>query len=162
MRKVIINSTPLISLSIINKLELLNQLYDKIYIPYGVYEEVCLDGESKVGSDILKYNNFLSIEKIKNNSARKLFQTSLHKGEVEVMILAEEIEADLCIIDDLLARKYAKHLGLNITGTLGVLIKAKKKSLIVEIRPLMDELIRNNIYIYKNLYNKVLQLSDEI
>lgn len=78
------------------------------------------------------------------------------------MILAEEIKADLCIIDDLLARKYAKYLGLNITGTLGILIKAKEKTIIPSVKPLMDELIKNNIYIDNKLYNNILELTKEI
>lgn len=162
MRKVVVNSTPLIALSIINKLDILKQLYGKVYVPYGVYEEICVEGSSRVGSDILKNTDFLIIEKIKNEDARKFFQTSLHKGEVEVMILGNEIKVDLCIIDDLLARKYAKYLGFNITGTLGILIKAKEKGIIQDVKSLADELIRNNIYIDDKLYRKVMELAHEI
>ena len=87
MHKVVVNSTPLISLSAINKLEVLRELYGRVYVPYGVFEEVCLEGETRVGADFLRYNNFLIVEKVKNEEARKFFQTSFHKGEVEVMIL---------------------------------------------------------------------------
>lgn len=161
MHKVVVNSTPLISLSIINQLDLLRELYGKVYVPYGVYEEVSIEGEARVGADFLVNNDFIIIERIKNEGAKKLFQTSLHKGEVEVMILADELKADLCIIDDFLARKYAKYLGLKITGTLGILIKSKEVGIIKSVKPLMDELIKNNIYINDNLYNKILQLTAE-
>ncbi|SHH79471.1 DUF3368 domain-containing protein [Clostridium grantii] len=161
MHKVVVNSTPLISLSIINKLEVLKELYGRVYVPYGVYEEVCLEGEARIGADFLRNNNFLIVEEIKNEDARKFFQTSLHKGEVEVMILADELKADLCIIEDLLARKYAKHLGFTITGTLGILIKAKEMGVINSVKPLMDELIKNNIYINSSLYSKILELTNE-
>lgn len=99
--------------------------------------------------------------KIKNEEAKKLFVTSLHKGEVEVMILAKEIKADICIIDDLLARKYAKYYGLQITGTIGIILKAKKLGIITEIRPIMNELIDSDIYIDKKLYNKALKIAGE-
>ncbi len=161
MLKIVVNSTPLIYFSIINKLDILKQLYGKVYVPYGAYEEVCIEGSSRVGSDILKNSDFLIIEKIKNEDARKFFQTSLHKGEAEVMILGNEIKADLCIIDDLLARKYAKYLGFNITGTLGILIKAKEKGIIEKVKPLIDELIKNNIYINDKLYGTILKIADE-
>lgn len=161
MRRVVVNSTPIISLSIINKLDLLKALYGEVYIPYGVFEEVSLEGKSKVGNDVIEKSDFIIIEKIINESAKRLFQTSLHKGEVEVMILADEIKADLCIIDDLLARKYAKYLGLKITGTLGVLIKAKEKEIIKEVKPLIDDLIRKGIYIDDKIYRKVLELTGE-
>ena len=110
---------------------------------------------------ILKKSGSIEIIPIKNEEARRFFATSLHKGEVEVMILAKEIGADLCIIDDLLARKYAKFYGLKITGTMGVLLKAKQLKLITEVKPIMDELIASGIYIDNNLYNKVLELANE-
>lgn len=77
------------------------------------------------------------------------------------MILAKEIEADLVIIDDYQARKHAKYLGLNLTGTLGVLLRSKEEGHINNIRPLLDELIDNDIYIGNKLYEKVLQMADE-
>jgi len=122
MRKVVVNSTPLISLYKIDNLNLLKLLYDQVYIPYGVYEELSVESKD----NFLDNADFVILKKIQNEEAKKFFKTSLHKGEVEVMILAEEINADLCIIDDLLARKYAKYLGLKITGTMGILIKAKE------------------------------------
>ncbi|WP_341878217.1 DUF3368 domain-containing protein [Defluviitalea saccharophila] len=157
MRKVVVNSTPLISLYKIDNLNLLKLLYDQVYIPYGVYEELSVESKD----NFLDNADFVILKKIQNEEAKKFFKTSLHKGEVEVMILAEEINADLCIIDDLLARKYAKYLGLKITGTMGILIKAKEKGYINQIKPLLDQLIYNNIYIDNNLYVKVLDIANE-
>jgi len=77
------------------------------------------------------------------------------------MILAKEIEADICIIDDLLARKYAKYYNLNITGTIGILLKAKELGLITRIKPIMDELKVSGIYIDTKLYNRVLEIARE-
>ena len=71
----------------------------------------------------------------------------MHDGEVEVIILGKEINADLLIIDDKNAKKHAKYLGFNVTGTLGVLIKAKKNGLIESVKPLVERLISENIYI---------------
>lgn len=127
------------------------------FIPYGVYEELSVESKD----NFLDNADFVILKKIQNEEAKKFFKTSLHKGEVEVMILAEEINADLCIIDDLLARKYAKYLGLKITGTMGILIKAKEKGYINQIKPLLDQLIYNNIYIDNNLYVKVLDIANE-
>ncbi|AIS51845.1 nucleic acid binding protein [Thermoanaerobacter kivui] len=77
------------------------------------------------------------------------------------MILAKEISADLCLIDDYLARKHAKSLGLTVTGTLGVLIKAKEKGLLKEIKPLLDEMIQKKFFIDKKLYDEVLEICKE-
>lgn len=54
----------------------------------------------------------------------------LHAGAVEVMILAQEQKADLVIIDDNAAKKTAKYLGLTVTGTLGILLKAKRQGVV--------------------------------
>lgn len=162
MRKVIANSTPLIALNKIDKLNLLQHLYKQIIIPYAVYEEVILESNQKDIEDFIKASGFIKIMKIKNEEAKKIFVTSLHKGEVEVMILAKEIDADLCIIDDLLARKYAKYHNLNITGTIGVILKAKELGIILEVKSTIDELIEAGIYIDTKLYNKILVLAKEL
>lgn len=161
MLKVISNSTPLIALNKIGKLNLLKQIYGEIIIPYAVYEEVILESNIKDSNDFIKESRFINIIGIKNEEAKRLFVTSLHKGEVEVMILAKEIEADICIIDDLLARKYAKYYNIKITGTIGILLKAKELSVITNLRPIMDELISSGIYIDNKLYSRVLEIAKE-
>ncbi len=59
------------------------------------------------------------------------------------MILAQEQKADLVIIDDNVAKKTAKYLGLTVTGTLGVLLRAKNKGIVQEVAPLLVEMKRN-------------------
>ena len=157
MRKVVVNSTPLISLYRIDKLNLLRELYGEIYIPYGVYEELSVQDKYNFLTKI----DFIKIQVIQNTGAKKFFKTSLHKGEVEVMILAEEINADLCIIDDLLARKYAKYLGYTVTGTIGLLLKAKEKGYISEVKPLLNALMESGIYIDDKLYSRVIGMANE-
>jgi len=159
MPNVVVNSTPLISLHDIGKLDILIKMYTAVYIPYGVYEEVCIDGDISEGA-LLAFSNF-SIQSIANEDARKYFKTALHKGEVEVMILTDELKADLCIIDDKLAREYAKHLGLKLTGTLGLLVKAKERGLLEAVTPCMDSMIQNEIYISNALYECIKKLANE-
>lgn len=162
MLKVISNSTPIIALKRIENLNLLRELYDKIIVPYGVYEEVIIDTKKRELDDFIKNSGFIDIVRIENEGAKKFLDTSLHKGEVEVIVLAKEIKADLCIIDDLLARKYAKHHEIKITGTIGVLLKSKEKGLISEVRPLVDELINHGIYISEKLYKNILYIAREL
>ncbi|KKC28489.1 DUF3368 domain-containing protein [Caldanaerobacter subterraneus] len=154
MHKVVANSTPLIILSNIDKIEILKKLYGTIYIPSGVFEEVNFTGN-------FKSYDFIKVANIKNKEAKQFSPVSLHKGEIEVMILAKEINADLCIIDDYLARKHAKNLGLTVTGTLGVLIKAKEKKILKEVKPLLDKMLEKNFYIDRKLYSEVLEICGE-
>jgi predicted nucleic acid-binding protein len=77
------------------------------------------------------------------------------------MLLGKELKANLLIIDDYLAREYAKYLDFEITGTLGAILKAKEKRIIGEIKPLLSDLIDNGIYIGNKLFRDVLKLAEE-
>lgn len=99
--------------------------------------------------------DWIHIENIKNEMAKEMFKTQLHEGEV--MILAKEKEADVIIIDDKNAKKHAKYLKLPVTGTLGVLIKAKKEGYIDKLKPILDGMLQNNIYLSDSLVERCLK-----
>ena len=161
MRKVIVNSTPIILLSNINQLELLKQIYGEITIPQAVYDEVTEKTDSAC-QNLKNHFAWIKIETIKNPLQKKMYQAKLHDGEVEVMILAqEEPKADLVILDDNTAKKTARFLELTVTGTLGILVKAKQLKLIEKIKPLMDALIGNGFFVAQNVYNMVLEQAGE-
>ena len=159
---IVVNSTPLILLSKINHLDLLEKMYKKIFIAEAVYREVIVDDKDKnINSDFIIQNKWIEVTKIQNDNARKTFITSLHIGEVETMILAMEKSAGLCILDDLLARKHAKRLNINVIGTLGVLIAAKKMNHIDALKPLLDQLLFVGMYISDSLYETALSAANE-
>lgn len=157
MRKVIVNSTPLIALSHIGMLHLLKDIYQEIWIPKAVYQEISAKPDSKCRQEVDTCLDFIHVENIKNEMAKTFFKTQLHDGEVEVMILAKELQADLVIIDDRNAKKHATYLGFPVTGTLGVLIKAKNSGLVTELQPLLEQMTRNGIYISNTLIELCLK-----
>lgn len=67
----------------------------------------------------------------------------------------------MIIIDEKLGRFHAKHTDLSITGTMGVLLKAKSKGLITQIKPLILELIDKDVWLSKKLIEKVLTKAGE-
>ena len=146
MRKVIANSTPLISLGKINQFYLLKALYHEICIPGEVFREISAKDDA-IKSLVVNNGDWIKVRNVANPGDRKMYSAALHGGEVEVLILAQEIGADLVIFDDLKARKTALYLGIPLTGTIGVLIKAKKQGLIPCVMPLVDKLEKNNIYV---------------
>ena len=159
---VVANSTPIILLEKVGQLDLLKQMYSRVLIPEAVYVEVITDGELRRGGhDFITGNHWIDIAQVKNNEARMLFSTNLHEGEVETILLAIERSADLCILDDLMARKYAQNAGLVITGTLGVIIAAKNKGWIDTVKPIMDRLLDVGMYIGNELYSTVLSAVKE-
>ena len=155
MRKVIVNSTPLIILSKIGELEILKNLYGEIIIPRAVFEEVTIK------SYVIKNLSWIKIFEVQDKSNRKIYQTKLHYGEVEVMMLAKEISANLLVIDDNAAKKTAKFLGFKVTGTLGILLKAKEEKIISEVRPILEKMLSEKFYISDKIINLVLKTAGE-
>ena len=157
MRKVVVNTTPLIALSHVGQLDILKKLYGEIIIPKAVYRELSAKTESICKKAVDRSLEWIRVENIKNQMAKTMYKTQLHDGEVEVMILSKEIAADVVIIDDANAKKHAKYLGLPVTGTLGVLIKAKREGLINELKPILYQMTENGIYISQSLIELCLK-----
>ena len=83
-------------------------------------------------------------------------------GESEAIVLALEEKPNFVLIDDLKARKFAKMYGLKIIGTTGILLEAKKKGLIPEIKPLISELLINGIRISSRIIELTLEAAQEL
>lgn len=132
MRKIISNTTPILSLLKIDKLEILKEIYKNIIIPFAVYEEIENGREKSYYQDLTQLD-WIKIKKISNPKELSFF-IDLDKGEAEVLILSQELNADLVIIDEIFGRRCAKQMNVKLTGTLGVLLKAKKQGIISSLK----------------------------
>jgi len=159
MRRVISNTTPILSLLKIDKLEILKELYEQVIIPNAVYQEI-EEGKHKEFYKDLKKIDWLIIKDIKDPNSRKYF-VDLDDGEAEVLILAKELNADLVILDEILGRRYAKVLDYKLTGTLGVLLKAKEKGIIKSLKVLLTELTEKGTWLNPKLIKEVLKIANE-
>ena len=159
MPKVVSNTTPIISLMKIGKLEILKDLYEEIYIPQEVLSEIEAGKHKKYYLNLLEFE-WIKIEQIQNRKSVTYF-LDLDKGEAEAIILATESEADLILLDEALGRYHAKHAGLKITGTIGILIKAKKQGLIAELKPLIFELRDKGVWLSDSLIERILEITNE-
>jgi predicted nucleic acid-binding protein len=148
---VIADSGPVISLAVINKLDLLEALYGEVYISEAVWQEI---------SRYIEPFNIPQVqslrEKIRKLSGQNPFFGLMDAGEAEAASLYLEINADYLIIDDRAARHVAEDHGVRCLGTLAVLIKAKELHLIADLRPLFSTLISYNRYYKKELLNSLL------
>lgn len=159
MHKIISNTTPILSLLKINKLELLKELYGKVTIPNAVFQEI-ENGNKKQYYQDLTLLPWIEIEEIKNPESMAYF-TDLDSGEAEVLILAKEKKADLVIMDEIMGRRFAKQLDFNLTGTIGILLKAKENRLINSISELLTELTKKGTWLNPKLVNRILKLAGE-
>ena len=159
MRKVVSNTTPIISLLKVNKLEILKELYSEVFIPNEVYQEIEAGKNKEYYVDLTKIE-WIKIVKIKSEKSL-LFFLDLDKGEAEAIVLANEIDADLIILDETLGRFHAKHIGLKVTGTIGILLKAKENGIIDKIKPILIELTQKGIWLSEKLINQTLIKASE-
>ncbi|HYK76358.1 MAG TPA: DUF3368 domain-containing protein [Daejeonella sp.] len=85
----------------------------------------------------------------------------IDRGEASAMALAIESENSLLILDDLKARKLAAKLNLNYTGTLGIILKAKREGLLSSIRPILEKIQMTNFRFSDKILNEILKEADE-
>lgn len=150
------DSSALIALSVVDKLELLEALYANLFVPQAVYNEVTQVGRPQ--SDKLK--SFLQNRvKVVDLNLTKL---GLGLEELEAITLYKELDADVLLIDDNRAKKYAVLNDVKVIGSLGILIKAKENGLIEKVKPLLEGIMKSEVYISEKLMLQVLRICDEL
>lgn len=157
--KTVSNTTPIISLSSIGKIEILKELFQEIIIPLAVYEEI--KAKQSYGFNEVD-SNFIKVHPIQNTSQEKSLLEQLDIGEAQVIVLSKEINANNTIIDENSGYTIAKESGLNVIRTLSVLLKAKENNVIDEIKPLLDEMISKGRWYSNHVYYSFLRKANEL
>jgi predicted nucleic acid-binding protein len=150
---VVSNSSPLIALAGIQRLDLLPAIFESVLIPPAVAREI--------SPSIPALMPWLRIQAPSVLPPGPLLRRRLGAGEREALALAIELGADWIILDDLPARRSAEAAGLNVIGTLGMLVAAKRAFLLQAIRPELDALVRTSFFLSPQLYDELLRLADE-
>ena len=131
--RVVSNAGPLIALGKLGQLGLMLKLYSEVLIPREVYNEVVVNGLSVGASDaqavdFLIQQGHVRVADVALPSPLPNWGHSIDAGEVEVIVLAQQQEADWVLIDDAHARQAARQVGLSLKGTVGVLLEAFRKA----------------------------------
>jgi len=105
--------------------------------------------------------DWIKIQPVSNKKYQEFLDTQLDSGEASAIALATEYEDVLLILDDLKARKLATQLKFKITGTLGVIHKAKQMSIIDRVKPLIDRLLLTDFRVADNIIAELLKLNNE-
>jgi predicted nucleic acid-binding protein len=143
----------------LNLLPLLQELYTDVWIPEDVQEEF-LRTETMARRSSLDNAPWIRTVSLADPQSTSVYGR-LDQGEASVLALAKEHDAHLVIIDEKKAREEAKRIGLPVRGTIGVLLEAKKKGLIDAIKPLLETLHDNGMYLEQSFIDDVLQLAEE-
>ncbi len=158
---VVSDTTPLSELAKVNQLTLLREIYGRVVIPRQVYEEVLAGTHPAVTTVPLQ--NWIEVVPVKKpqNVLNIQVVTKLGLGECAALVLAEELGANLLLIDDLEARREALRRNLVITGTVGTLIIAKQRGLISSVKVVLDNLTANGTWISRAVYQNALTAAGE-
>lgn len=156
---VILNNTPLVALWSLGLLTLLRDLYEEVIISPAVYEEF-LATERSARQTALDEAPWIKITPL-TNPRQALVYVGLDRGEAEVLVLANERSARLVIIDERKGRRYAQRLGLPLTGTVGLLLTAKHNGLLPALAPLINQLLKEGLFLAPELVAKALELAGE-
>jgi len=156
---VVADSSTLIALAVCDALPLLAELVDEILVPAAVFDEVVVEGR--------RHSERLRAFLEGRVQPLRVFDpeggpAGLGQGELEAIALCARRNADLLLVDDQRARRAAEARGLRVSGSLGVLLMAKKQRLLPEIRPLLEKLKASDIRLSDELFRKALAMADEI
>lgn len=158
---IVSNSTPLIALSRIGRLDVLRDLFEEIMVPAEVYDELVVKGKDRPGSEVIAGADWIRPQMVKDtNLAADLRSRGLGRGESEAVALARETSS-ICLTDDLAAIAAAKSLGVTVRRTLNMLLAAKAKGFVPSLREVMDSLRKNSFWIDDATYDQVLKLAGE-
>lgn len=161
MAVVVSDTSPVRSLSHLDCLSLLRDLFGQVVIPPAVEQELRTPPASFKSVDLRKHG-FVRIQAPRDRKRVESFLESLDAGEAEALALAEEIKASAVLIDEAAGRASAVQNGLPVIGTLGILLRAKERGLIDAIRPLLDSLQKDlGFFIGASLRDFILQQAGE-
>lgn len=162
---VVSDTSPITNLAAIGQLDLLQRLYTRIIIPVAVYDEMVNVGKPVPGTTEVRTLSWIQTQAVADRQRVNTIRESeenIDLGEAEAIILAIEIKTDLLLMDERRGRLVATSYGLQVTGLLGVLVQAKRNSLIQSVKPLLDQLIdQADFRVSDQLYTTILQIANE-
>ncbi len=135
-----VGTGPLIFLSKLGRLGLLESAADRICVARAVIDEIQVKPDEAARAIALACQSWLSVRQVSNRQAVEILLADLGLGEAETIVLGKEIDAERVVMDDLDARRFARRVGLGLIGTLGLLLAARLKGKITSLRKEIEKL----------------------
>ena len=160
MPKAISNTSPLLYLYRIGGIEWLPKLFDEVWTPEAVKNELQA-GKSK-GYDVPDPDDYSWLKVVNPKSTpSEWLALDLGTGEIAAMALAFENRDRVVLLDDMLARRTAQVAGLQVWGTLKVLLEAKSQGLIDKVEPYVTKLSESGMWVSAEVKQRILKLAGE-
>ena len=160
MPKAICDTSPLQYLHQLGLLHVLPALTEGVIVPPAVVDELAIGRALGVNLPDLAESDWVSVRR-PINAATVPPVAKLGPGEAEVVLLALELPQAVAVLDDALARRVAHTLNLKLTGTLGLLIDAKRADIIPNVAPWLDRLHTLRFHLARHTRDAVLKLAGE-
>jgi len=141
-------------------LDILREVVGELIIPDAVYEEIVAQGAGRPGSQEVQQGSWIKRVGVRNSSGVDQLPERLQLGESEAIVLAKELGAAL-LVDEREARREALRLSVHCLGSLRVLKEAKERRIILEAKPVLDELIAAGMYVSDTLRQEFLRAMGE-
>ena len=157
---VVCNTSPISGLATIGQLDLVRQLFGEITISEAVRDELTAKHGQHAGS-IAVGLSWVGVRAVANRLLVDALRLELDPGESETIVLAKETSADLALLDERRGRMVARRFGLNVIGSVGVLLRAKETGLITEVSPFIDQLRLSGFWMSAALEKQVRKAAGE-
>ena len=162
MKPVVVSDAgPLIALAKLDLLRLLPELFSTVYVPEVVVKEATRQCERKDARDITVFaRQFLNIRGDIDNAFCRSLRVLLDEGEVQALASAQELKCGV-FMDEKRGRQVAIHHQIPVIGVIGLLIQAKQKQLIADVKTPLQALIRAEYRLSGDLLQRALNLAGE-
>lgn len=162
---VVADTGPLIALGRVGYLQLLQALYREIFIPPAVHTELRLGSERPGAEQLVSAmaQGWLQVRKPSAVTAQSLSGLALllDPGEAEAIVLAEEMACRFLLIDERKGRAVARRRGVQVVGTAGLLLAAKRRGFVDEVLPIVRQLEKAGYRLSKALIKEIAGLAGE-
>jgi hypothetical protein len=156
-RKVVSNTSPLLNLALIDRLDLLRNQFSELDVPEQVWDEIQAGKRGTEALDQLKNEDFLNIVSVAEDELFRELNESIDRGEAAVLRYALEQEADLVLLDEKEARNVARRHEIPRTGVVGILLKGANNGTVDDLAEELDALRDAGFWISDDLYENILE-----
>ena len=157
---VVADTSPLLNLALIDRLSLLTEQFGRLTTTQIVWEEIAAGEDGLTELRELRDQEFLDVVQFQKNELYVELRRDLDEGEASVIAYAIQNDADLVLLDEREGRKAARRHDLEVTGVLGVLLRAAASG-DIDIEYELERLRGEGFWIHDDLYDEVVRRGTE-